>query len=98
MAKPKRYTVRDITTGKILATGTATECGEALGMTNKTVYALGRGDFTSKNYIVTENSPEKEFDTDMREAANKWEAFAGPLRRKYGIPVYKPKREGEENA
>lgn len=106
MPKAKLYEVYDLATGNLLATGTSKECSESLGISCHAICDIAREKYNSRKFRVVDiTPPPKEpkvkkkthpgYDGELRAAANRWEAFCAPIRKKYGIPVYKaPKKEG----
>ena len=103
MSKPKTYEVHDILTGELLVKGTAAQCAAELGVIPDTVRAIARGKHNSTKWIVEDlgkDGPDKVFDgnTSLKRAAEEWEQFCRPIRREFGIPVYKaPVKEDEED-
>lgn len=95
----KTYEVYSRETGELLVEGTITECASAIGLSrsgfNHAVNAKHHSRFcfvdTTEEDEVTDRS------TDVREAIKAWDAFCEPLRKKYGIPVYRPRKEKKEN-
>lgn len=96
-----RFTVCD-SRGSLLAKGTAAECAKALGMTEKyfryVVSASRDGKY--KGYVIEDITDYGHQETDEWEqsrnadAIRNWNEFVTPLRKKYGIPVYRAKKEG----
>ena len=104
MAKAKLYEVYDLVTGELLATGSERKCAMELGVGNSAIGEIARGKYKSSRFRVVDATPpgeehpkpkrDPEIDGSMRAAANRWEEFCAPIRRQYGIPVYKaPKKE-----
>ena len=104
MAKPKRYEVYDLVKGNLLVAGTAIHCADALGLTADSIRAMASGKYSSRKYDVREIKPpgteEKAdttgFDNGLVSAAKQWDAFCEPIRKKYGIPVYSPRKENNK--
>lgn len=102
MPKAKHYEVYDLVTGELLATGSERRCAMTLGVGNSAIGEVARGKYKSSRFRVVckaeeeKPAPKKEQQpySDMVIAARKWDAFCEPIRKKYGIPVYKaPKKE-----
>ena len=97
MAKPKLYEVYDANTGELLTEGTAAYCSKVLHVGGDTVRAIARGAIKSTRFEVVCVSEGEEKGADacaaMKAAANAWDAFVEPIRKKYGIPVYQPGKE-----
>lgn len=92
MSTPKQYKVYSMSTGDLLAEGTARQCAERLRVPSDTIRAIGRGAYTSYVYLVEEQEQEKQYqelngNSALIAAAKKWDAFCEPIRKKYGIPV-----------
>lgn len=45
-------------------------------------------------YLVSEVMSGKETWQSSKEAADNWDRFTAPIREKYGIPVYRPGKDG----
>lgn len=100
MARPViHYEVRDIVTDKVIATGSARECSAATGLHPDSVRRLSMGEYNSRKYTVRRVVDKREiYDCEkvpVPSLAASWDAFCEPIRRKYGIPVYKPDKEGK---
>ena len=104
MAKPKRYEVYDLVKGNLLVEGTAMRCADALGLTADSIRSMANGKYSSRKYDVREIKPpgaeEKAettgIDHGLVSAAKQWDAFCEPIRKKYGIPVYRPGKENNK--
>lgn len=57
MSHARKYTVYDIVTNEALVTGTAMHCAETLGVNDRTIRAIERGEYNSRKYRVTANRP-----------------------------------------
>ena len=95
-AKPrKRYAVYDKETGELVTKGTARSCSEATGLTVDAIYQNAAGSANHSQYVVEELYDECVCDS-IEAAARAWDKFCEPIRKKYGIPVYKaPAKEGK---
>lgn len=91
----KHYTVYDIVTGDLLASGTAAECARRIGVHAETIRKNARGVIKSQLYEVVEDptQEEKQKRDDMLIAAMKWDAFCEPIRKRYGIKVHGQEKE-----
>lgn len=95
--RAKIYEVRDAQTDELLAAGSAIECAKELGIHPDTVRNNALGYAKSRRYSIAEVSddqaPPPSFVTpravDKLDLAAQWDAFCEPIRKKYGIPVYK---------
>lgn len=102
MIQVKRYKVFDVKTGDFIVEGTARECAAVVGMTPsgfRQAHVVSAGNGHKRLLIIEQNqdeAPEELVDnSEMRDAAKEWDAFCEPIRKKYGIPVYKaPAKEG----
>lgn len=90
----KQYKIIDPDTGDVLCAGNAKKCAEFVGAEEKTfrkrVWEMmehGRG--TYRGYCIETDQP-----TWTKDAIKEWNNFTEPLRRKYGIPVYRPGKDG----
>ncbi len=87
MSAPKQYKVYSISTGDLLAEGTARQCAEKLRSPSDTIRAIARG-ATSRIYLVEEQKQqrqERNVDPNIVAAAERWDAFCEPIRKRYGI-------------
>lgn len=101
MARPKvlRYELYDIITDQLVFAGTERECADFVGTkpgrirdaychTRKGIY---------KNYRIVDVTGNSEYvcmsDRD-RDAIENWDKFTKPLRKEFGIPVYRPGKDG----
>ena len=98
MAKPKHYTVHDIVTGELLASGTVTECAQRIGVHKDTIRKNASGEMKSLRYEVVEDptQEQKQKREDMLIAARNWDAFREQFIKKYGIKVHGPETENEK--
>lgn len=88
-AKPrKRYAVYDKETGELVTKGTARACSEATGLSIDSVYQNAVGAANHPKYVVEGLYDECVCDS-IEAAARAWDKFCEPIRKKYGIPVYK---------
>ena len=90
MSAPKQYKVYSISTGDLLAEGTARQCAEKLRFPSDTIRAIARGAYTSHVYLVEEQKQqrqERNVDPNMVAAAKRWDAFCEPIRKRFGIEV-----------
>jgi hypothetical protein len=79
--------------GELLAEGTGKECAEKLGMTARSFsdaaqrFKEGR---YNKYYIynVTDEKREEANESD-RDVIKKWDDFVTPIRKHFGVPVWK---------
>ena len=99
MPKAKHYEVYDLVTGELLTKGSERKCAVELGVGNSAIGEIARGKYKSSRFRVVCKSAEEEKPpmkkeqqpySDMVIAARKWDAFCEPIRKKYGIPVYRP--------
>lgn len=95
MARPVTtiFRVYDRETGELVAEGTSNDCGEQLGLRRETIRAAYDGTVggTYKGYRIEKvviNTDEYN-----KTAIMNWDAFCEPLRKEFGIPVYRPKKE-----
>jgi hypothetical protein len=95
MGYAKVYEIYDAVTGEFLDLGTAMELEERLGLDCDMIRAVGRGAQSSTKYKINQVSLDsmKAETASNIDAAQKWDAFCEPIRRKYGIPVYKHKED-----
>ena len=106
MPKAKHYEVYDLVTGELLAEGSERKCSMELGIGNSAIGEIARGRYKSSRFRVVDATPpgeehpkpkrDPEIDGSMRAAANRWEEFCEPIRKKYGIPVYRPGKENNK--
>ena len=95
--RAKIYEVRDAQTDELLAAGSAIECARELGIHPDTVRYNALGRAKSKRYSISEVSEGPALPpsfvapraVDKHDLAAQWDAFCEPIRKKYGIPVYK---------
>jgi hypothetical protein len=73
--------------GNFIMSGTALELSKALGMGNKTVCHVAAGCYGHSKYRIVDITAIEQEQT--REAAEAWDKFCAPIRKKYGIPVKK---------
>ena len=97
MAQAVYYKIFDRYTGELLAEGTARQCADELGITQSA--------FRSRAERSKNNGQRRSWDVEVsgqvsrdeqnREAIKNWDAFCAPLRKKYGIPIWReaPKEE-----
>lgn len=100
MAKLIIYALIDPDTEEIVFQGNAHECAEFCGGTPKGFYGgfSKSREATYHGYRVTklvDTSSEMNVlgSSELTAAAKKWDAFCEPIRKRYGIPVYKPDKE-----
>jgi hypothetical protein len=95
MGYAKVYEVYDAVTGEFLDMGTAAELEERIGIDQVTIRAVGRGAQNCPRYKINQFGVDgqKIETSSMLEAAKRWDEFCEPIRRKYGIPVYKHKED-----
>lgn len=91
------FRLYDIATGAFVTEGTSKQCGDAIGVGPEVIRMAYKRvlDGTYKGYRIEEvllNGAE----TDEDAIAN-WDAFVEPLRKEFGIPVYREKRERKQN-
>jgi hypothetical protein len=93
----KHFKVYDAGTGKIVVSGTAQKCREKLGVTDRLFRAAAtRGHrICNGKYVVVDcgNPGETTQNDQYMEAIESWDRFVEPLRKLYGIPVYKAPKE-----
>ena len=94
----KKFRVYNNITGKLVAEGSAKECCAIIGCSSSNFYYAAANNKTvcGGRWRVTEESiapPKKVGAASDFEAILNWDKFVEPLRKKYGIPVYKAKPE-----
>lgn len=86
------------TFGDLIAKGNSSECAKALGISDVTFlhYANELYASTSRFKIVKTFQPEVTLAKTRETAAQikKWDDWATPLRDYFGIPVYRPGKDG----
>lgn len=97
------YEVQDRSTGKIVCTGTAVRCANALGVCRETILRWGNGTRKSPQYdarmidmAFSQAEAERvDYPDQFRQAIRAWDEFCEPLRKKYGVKVkrWDPKKE-----
>lgn len=95
---PKLFQVYNKKTGCMVVEGGAKKCCEWLGVGDTTFRdAAKRGGTCRGVYQIIDCSDESE-EKQLRERGmdfvKSWDALCEPLRKKYGIPVYKPEVSG----
>ena len=87
------FRLYDLETGELVAEGTSKACGEAIGAGEDAIRQAWQRTLNGvyKGYLI-EGVRQVRANSDD-EAIKNWNDFVEPLRKKYGIPVYKPKRE-----
>lgn len=97
MGKLMIFSVSDVHTGEVLFTGTAKQCLEKFGVPETTFRQAAINCSVMRNRYVVAPVNADEIDNAETvpngEAARKWDEFCEPIRKKYGIPVYKAKPE-----
>lgn len=90
MAYVTRWRVYLHSTGELLAEGTIKQCAEKIGIDPHTLRKRmeTKGDRRKYDFEELES-----FDTPVAEAIYNWDAFCEPLRKKYGINVWKGDNE-----
>lgn len=81
------YYVYDKATEELVASGSAKECAQAVGVHPATIQGAGSGAISMRNHFV-----ERELSCDANEPlrlAAQWDAFCEPIRKRYGIKVKK---------
>lgn len=94
----KKYRIYNNVTGKKVAEGSANECMAIVGCSKTHFYAAAAQQKTlcGGRWRVDEASvlpPKKIGAASDLEAIANWDKLVAPLRKKYGIPVYKAKPE-----
>ena len=86
------FRLYDIETGELFMEGSSKELGEALGVGKWAInQAFEKNMYpTYKGYSI--EAVCSEVAKSDAEAIANWNAFVEPLREKFGIPVYRPKR------
>ena len=84
--------------GDLIASGTATQCAERLGMKAsyfKDIANLAEAGAYNK-YRIVNTTPDVETSSygEIKAAAQKWDDFMDPIRKRFGIPVYQPSMGG----
>lgn len=95
----RTYKVYSKETGELLAEGTAKECAKAVGLTKAGFRDASNAPRHRRLRIVEtteDETPVSRHGTDTA-AIMSWDAFTAPLREKFGIPVYSPKREDKKD-
>lgn len=82
------YVISDPQTGEEVFRGFASDCAEFLGIPKDKFYRVAYKAMAG-TYKPWDIRREGDFDIEEQTAIQKWDAFTAPLRRKYGIPVYK---------
>lgn len=100
MAQLKQFEVYDLATGELLAKGSARHCSEVLHVGGDSIRAVANGNYRSRKYEIKDVTPtgaeESKNDHNLVSAAKRWDAFCEPIRKKYGIPVYKAPAKDEK--
>lgn len=93
------YKIFKTTTGELLKFGTARECAEFIGIGERWFsdavgrgLELGRGRYRVEVIKGMSTQVRHESEATM-EAIAAWDAFTEPIRREFGIPVYRAKAE-----
>ena len=85
--------------GELIAQGTTKECAATLGITFDGFWSAvqrAKEGIKSNKYVIEQvfwNGKVKNYALEDKTAAEAWDAFVTPIRKKYGIPVYKAKPE-----
>ena len=83
----KQYQLRDPESNAVVFLGSAKECADFLGVSDKALYvSVARGRDHCAGYYV-ETAPDSEWSAEDWKAIGRWDRFMAPLRRKYGIAV-----------
>lgn len=99
MGQLRRFELRSMLTDELLFEGTAPECEKFCG-TDPGKISNAYNNTKSKSYhgmriVLVEESSEKDISSFRdRRAVEKWDEFVTPIRERYGIPVYKPGKDG----
>lgn len=96
MAALKCFEVFHKVTDDLLFKGTARECAEQFNVSVDAIRrAANYGSLIQCKYKVAESYESSDNDdgscNELSRAAKKWDDFCEPIRKKYGIPVYKAK-------
>lgn len=85
------YRVYDRSSGKLLAQGSTRECAEQLGMKQSGFQsAVDRmRDGVIGKFVIEEFGGPQDTEQDRIDLAEQWDRFCEPLRKKYGVKVYK---------
>ena len=77
--------------GDLVVSGTAKQCAEALGITSDVFRKHGyKGRYKSYRIVDVPEEGEKYKQWDHDKLAKRWDDFCEPIRKAYGIPVYRP--------
>lgn len=94
----KRYRVINNITDKVMFEGTSKELSEITGASTSRICeaakegrTICRGKYRLED--ISEDTEKENFDVGLKSAAQKWDEFCEPIRKKYGIPVYRPGKE-----
>ena len=71
-------------------------CGDAIGVSDSAIQRAERkGSLCQSIYRVVRRKDEhrETEDKSIKEAVKSWDEFCEPIRKKYGIPVYKPPKK-----
>lgn len=95
MAIASRYQVRD-KQGKLLAEGTAAECGEKLGVSGRVIYChfASPGTYNRWDITLLPDEPDQvSIRGDMIDLIKAWDDLVTPIREYYGIPRYRSRSD-----
>lgn len=106
MTKPNQYKIIDPDTGELLFNGNTKECAEFMGITMKAfqngTYAMRKSNKEIwRGYcieVVKTECKQREQPVKVKSAIKAWNDFTEPLRKAYGIPVYRSNGEVEKDA
>ena len=95
----RKFRLINNTTDEVLFEGSLKEISEITGATIVTIRDAEKEQrpFRRGQYRVIDISEDREKANSKAEylvAAMKWDEFCEPIRKKYGIPVYKPRKGG----
>jgi hypothetical protein len=98
---PRKFQIFNKVSGNLVFEGSAKECCERLHCADSTLRISAKEDWSIRGtYKIVEIIEPKTDDIEEeltkaedRSAAASWDAFCEPIRKKFGIPVYKAKPE-----
>lgn len=77
------YYVYDKATEELVASGSARECAQVVGVHPATIQGASTGTATMRNYCVERLLPV--VGSEKEKLAAQWDAFCEPIRKRYGI-------------
>ena len=96
-ANIKKYRVIDNITGKKIFEGNSRQICEITGISQSRICEAARDGrpVARGRYLIidiSEDVGKVNVSSEFLSAARKWDEFCEPIRKKYGIPVYKPEK------